>query len=72
MQQFWVHTNKFNLMQTNIFPIEMKHKFLFSEYSLKLVNTTLLYMTPLDITAHFCETKPFCSKLPLLYDHDTW
>ena len=30
-----------------------------------------LYNT-LDITTHFCETKFLSSKLPLVYDYDTW
>ena len=44
---------EFNLMQTNIFPIEMKRNFWFLEFILNLVNMTLVYTTPLDITAHF-------------------
>ena len=36
-----------------------------------LVNTTHLYVN-LNFRTHFCETKLFSSKFPLLYDYDTW
>jgi hypothetical protein len=36
-----------------------------------LVNTTLVYMTALILQTHFCKTKNFSSKLPLLYNYNT-